>query len=139
MPHRAVFAGLITEENGNAVTTAYVGASPHYIVNDAGFLRHIPAEKIDRQVLKALQANVLANRTVVVEGMLQFMGQADIFTKAAVESALNNMDENMEQVLQFGLPEETRAWLGLMGFRVVIDLHGDIVDLHLPEGSTFAD
>jgi hypothetical protein len=43
------------------------------------------------------------------------------------------MDENIEQLLQTGLPEEARSWLGLMGFRVIIDVHGEVVDLNFPE------
>ena len=42
------------------------------------------------------------------------------------------MGEQMERLLDVGLPEEARQWLGLMGIRVVIDVHGDVVDFEMP-------
>ena len=42
------------------------------------------------------------------------------------------MDENMEQLLNTGLPEETRQWLGLMGFRVIVNVHGEVVHIDMP-------
>ena len=102
------------------------------MVDDDGFLRHIPSEDVDRQVLATLQESVLANREAVVDGMLSYLGQDDLFTKAAIEASLGQMDEQMQQLLNVGLPEEARQWLGLMGFRVVIDVHGEIVDLEMP-------
>lgn len=35
-------------------------------------------------------------------------------------------------ILQTGLPEDTRAYLGMMGFKVVIDIHGGIIDIVQP-------
>lgn len=137
MTKKAIFAGLVFDEADNPIEVVQVGESPHYVVNDAGFLRHIPAEEVDRQVLILMKEGVLSNRESVVDGMLQFMGKDDLFTKAAVETSISQMDENMEALSQMGLPEETRSWLGLMGFRIVIDIHGEIVNLELP--GTIAD
>ncbi len=33
-----------------------------------------------------------------------------------MESSLGQMGEQMQQLLNVGLPEEARQWLGLMGF-----------------------
>lgn len=130
----AIFEGLIVDERDRPVYVKLVGSAPHYVVDDDGFLRHIPAEQVDREVLRVLQAGVEAHRELVVEGMLEMMNQDDLFTKAAVESAINQMDENFDKLMQVGLPEETRSWLGLMGFRIIIDIHGDIVDVEMPGG-----
>ncbi|MGC9348033.1 MAG: hypothetical protein ACP5JG_07845 [Anaerolineae bacterium] len=132
MARVAVFAGLVVDENDQPVEVAHLGQEAYYVVDDAGFLRHVPSEQVDRQVLKTMQENVLANREAVVEGMLDYLGKDDLFTKAAVESSIGQMGEQMQQLLNVGLPEEARQWLGLMGFRVVIDVHGDVVDLEMP-------
>ncbi len=132
MARVAVFAGLIVDENDNVVDVAYVGGVPHYVVDDAGFLRHIPSEKIDRHVLSVMQEGVLENREVVVQGMLQFLGKDDLFTKAAVDASIGQMPENVKALLDAGLPEDARQWLGLMGLRVVINIHGDVVDVVMP-------
>ena len=132
MARVAVFSGLIVDEADNPVEVSYIGGVPHYVVNDAGFLRHIPSEKVDRQVLSVMQEGVLENREAVVQGMLQFLGKDDLFTKAAVDASIGQMPENINALLDNGLPEDARQWLGLMGLRIVIDIHGDVIDVIMP-------
>jgi hypothetical protein len=132
--HYAIFEGLVVDETDRATMVAYIGDQPHYVVDDAGFLRHIPAAKVDRQVIGAMQEGVLQNKEAVVTGMLQYLGKDDLFTKAAIETAISQMDANIEQLVATGMPAETRQWLGLMGFKVVIDLHGEVVALNMPGG-----
>lgn len=133
MARAAVFSGLVVDEADNAVDVVHLGGDAYYVIDDAGFERHILSEVVDRQVLRVLEEQVLSHRELVVESMLDFLQKDDLFTKAAIEASVDQMDENVEQLLQTGLPEEARAWLGLMGFRVTIDVHGDVVDLHFPE------
>jgi len=63
--------------------------------------------------------------------MLRMIGQEDLFTKAMVDSTLRNLD--VEQLLDHQLPADVRQWLGVVGFRVVIDRHGEIVRMDMPE------
>ncbi len=133
MARAAVFSGLVVDEADNAVDVVHLGGDAYYVIDDAGFERHILSEVVDWQVLRVLEEQVLSHRELVVESMLDFLQKDDLFTKAAIEASVDQMDENVEQLLQTGLPEEARAWLGLMGFRVTIDVHGDVVDLHFPE------
>jgi hypothetical protein len=132
MSRVAVFAGLVVDEYDNPVDVVYVGSIPHYVVDDDGFLRHILAEQVDRQVLSSMQENVMENREAIIAGMLEYLGKEDLFTKAAIEMSLGQMDENMEQLLNIGIPEETRQWLGLMGFRVVVNVHGEVIHIDMP-------
>ena len=132
MSRVAVFSGLVVDESDNPVNVVFVGNNPHYVVNDDGFLRHIMAEQVDRQVLSVMQENVTDNKEAIVAGMLEYLGKEDLFTKAAIEMSLGKMDENMEQLLNIGIPEETRQWLGLMGFRVVVNVHGEVVHIDMP-------
>ena len=55
MTKKALFSGLVIDENDQVVETAYVGEEPCYVVDDAGFLRHVPAEQIDLQVLESMK------------------------------------------------------------------------------------
>ena len=102
MARVAVFEGLVADEADNAVNVTYIGGVPHYVVNDAGFLRHIPSEGIDQHVLNVIQEEVLQNREAVVQGMLQFLGKDDLFTKAAIEASLGQMPENIKTLLNTG-------------------------------------
>lgn len=125
-PHRtAIFEGLVFDQQERPLEVVRLGDEPYYVIDDAGFRRHVEAAYIDRQVLQAMQAQIDENKEAVEEGMLRMLGQADLFTKAAVDSSLSRID----RLLQNGLPLEARQWLGLMGFRVVVDLHGDVAGI----------
>ena len=126
VPHRtAIFEGLVFDQQEHPLEVVHLGDEPYYVIDDAGFRRHVEAAYIDRQVLQAMQAQIDENKEAVQEGMLRMLGQADLFTKAAVDSSLSRID----RLLQNGLPVEARQWLGLMGFRVVVDLHGDVASI----------
>ena len=127
--HRqALFEGLVYDEDGNPADTAYIGSEPHYIVMDGDFKRHIPAETIDRQVVEWIQGQALANKELVSEQIMKMMGQEDLLTKAMIDSSLGNMDKMMDQ----GLPPDARMMLGMMGFKVIINVHGELVNLETP-------
>jgi hypothetical protein len=51
---RPLFEGLLIDEKDNPVTVTQVGDEPCYVVDDAGFLRHIPTPDVDRQVLEVM-------------------------------------------------------------------------------------
>jgi hypothetical protein len=45
---------------------------------------------------------------------------------------LKNLDKQFEVIMKTGIPEEGRAYLGMMGFRVVINIHGEVVRIDQP-------
>jgi len=130
MAKSAMFEGLVVDQRGNPAPVKLVGEDACYVVDDDGFLRHIDAAKVDRQVLAFIKGQVDANRDIAVDGVMQMMGQDDLFTKAAVESSIDKMDNNVGQVI----PPEARQWLGMLGFRIVIDEQGQVVNIELPAG-----
>jgi hypothetical protein len=75
---------------------------------------------------------IQGHESLISEGTMKMIGQEDIFTKAMIETSLKNMDAQFDALLEQGLPEEARAWLGMIGFRVVIDIHGDVVRIEQP-------
>lgn len=132
MPKKAVFAGLVFDEHDNPVESTYVGDEPCYIVDDDGFKRHIPTEHVDMQVLKAMQELIEGHEDLLSEQAAKMLGQDDIFSRAMIESQLKQMDQQFEQLLETGIPEETRAYMGMTGFRIKIDVHGDIIEIEQP-------
>jgi hypothetical protein len=124
----AVFEGLVVDEQDRPLQVATIGGEAQYVIDDNGFLRHIDAEVIDRQVIEAIQAQVNANKDMVEEGIMKMIGQDDLFTKAALDVSIKNMD----QVLERGMPQDARQWLGMMGLRIVVDLHGQVVEMKWP-------
>ena len=39
---------------------------------------------------------------------------------------------NIDQVMEHGLPDDARTMLGMMGFKIVVNVHGEVVDLEMP-------
>lgn len=129
---KQLFAGLVFDESGRPAESAYVGEDPCYVVDDSGFRRHIPSEQVDRQVLANMQELIKGSEDLVSEQAAKMIGQEDPFSVAAITHQLKNMDKQFDQMLQVGFPEETRAYLGMMGFKVVINYHGDVVSVEQP-------
>ncbi len=129
---KALFEGLVIDEDGNLATVAYVGEEPCYVVNDAGFYRHIPSEQVDRQVLKLMGEQIEGNEEAISEQTAKMLGQEDIFTRAMLLNQLKQMDQQFDALLQTGIPEDARAYMGMMGFKIVINLHGEIVRVDQP-------
>ncbi len=132
MAKQALFSGLLVDEYDNPVDTTLVGEEAFYVVNDAGFLRHVASEQVDRQVLGKMGEMLEGHEEELSEQAAKMMGQDDIFTRAAIEKQLENLDEQFNKVLETGLPEASRAYLGMSGFKVRINLHGEVLDVLQP-------
>jgi hypothetical protein len=132
MMTKALFDGLVSDENGNAVSVAYVGDEPTYVVVEDGFKYHVDARKVDEAVLAVFRDQVKDNEDLVSDGVMKMMGKDDLFTKAAVSSTMKNIDKNFAQLFESGIPEQARQYLGMLGFRVTINRHGDVVNINMP-------
>ncbi|MFQ5921846.1 MAG: hypothetical protein ACE5M4_03315 [Anaerolineales bacterium] len=132
MAKQALFSGLVADESGNPVDVAYVGGESFYVIDDDGFKRHIETEAVDRQVLEQFGEYIRGNEDLISEGTMKAIGQADIFTKAIIDNSLRDLDKQFEQLLQSGLPDELRAWMGMLGFRVRINMQGNVVEIKQP-------
>lgn len=129
-PRRALFADLVLNEAGQPAKVVAVGGVPHYAVPDGDFLRHVEAEYIDHQIIAALQERIRQIRDIVAEGVVQMLGEEDLFTRASVEHAI----ENMDTILKSGHVDvdELRTAMWMVGFRATVNQHGDVVHLELP-------
>ena len=129
---KQLFAGLVFDESNRPAESAYVGDEPCYVVDDAGFRRHIPSEQVDKQVFAQITELIKGSEDLVSEQTAKMIGQEDPFSVAAIANQLKNMDKQFDQMLQVGLPEEARAYLGMLGFKVIIDYHGDVISVEQP-------
>jgi hypothetical protein len=132
MTKQAIFSGLIFNENNNQVAVTYVGDEPCYVVDDGGFLRHIPAEQVDRQVFDYMQNQIKGHEDLISEETAKMMGQGDIFTKAIIQNQLKNINQQFDALANTGIPENGRVYLGMMGFRIVINVHGEVLEVIQP-------
>ncbi len=132
MASAAMFGGLVFDEEGRPLEVAYVGDQACYVVLDDDFRRHIDAGQVDLAVLHFLRGQVEEHRDLAVDQMMGMLGKDDLFTKVAVESAINNIDATVGQPL----PEEARQWMGMLGFRIVVDFHGHVVDITMPAATS---
>jgi hypothetical protein len=127
---KALFADLIFSEEGQPAKAVYIGDVPHYAVPDGDFLRHVEAERVDRQVLELMKERILPMKDAIIEGMIQMIGQENLFTRPAIESAIENMDRILEA--DNVDVDELRTALWMTGFRATVDVHGEVVDMEMP-------
>lgn len=132
MAHNALFSGLVIDEGERPVQVTHIGGEAFYVVDDDGFHRHIPSEQVDLQVLGFIKEMIEGHEELISEETMKMLGQEDIFTKAMIESSLKNVDEQFAEVIARGIPEGAKAWLGMLGFQVVIDIHGEVVRVVQP-------
>ena len=128
----SLFAGLVMDEKDQVVYVAHIGNEAMYVVNDAGFHRHIQSEYVDRQVLALMKDQITGHEDLISEQTAKMLGQDDIFSRAIIDNQLKNIDQQLEQLLKTGIPEAGRAYMGMMGFKVVINFHGDVIRLDQP-------
>lgn len=130
MARQALFEGLVFDEHDNAVATSIVGNEATYVVDDDGFHRHVDAEVIDREVLAFFLTQLQENKDLAVEQTMKMLGQDDLLTKAAIDAQLRNID--MEQIIAQGIPAQAREMMGFLGFRIIVNVHGDVLRLDQP-------
>jgi hypothetical protein len=132
MANKPLFEGLVFDEFDQPVEVTYVGNEPCYVVDDAGFRRHIPTEQVDRQVLEHMQELIEGHEGIISDQAAKMLGQEDIFSRAFIESQLKNIDNQFDTLFETGIPEEGRAYMGMMGFRITINVHGEVLDINQP-------
>ena len=135
MSNQPLFTGLISDENDSPVGTAFIGSEPCYVVDDHGFKRHIPSIEVDRQVLRLMMGQVHGNEEIIAEQTAKMLGQEDIFTKAMIQNQLKHIETQIETILETGIPEGGLAYMGMMGFKVIINIHGEVIRVDQPAAS----
>jgi hypothetical protein len=139
MAAQPLFKGLVVDENDDVVDTGFIGNEPCYVINDSGFRRHIPSSDVDRQVLTSMIEMIKGNEELFSEQTAKMLNSDDIFTRAIIQNQLKQIDQQIEKVLETGIPEEGRAYMGMMGFRIIINRHGEIVRIDQPGRMTGED
>ena len=132
MPKHAVFEGLVFDENNSPTEVVYIGEEPCYVVNDQGFRRHVPSTQVDSQVLEAIAKSIEGHEDLLSEQTAKMMGSEDPFSVALIESQIKNVSRQFDQIMEVGINEDLRAYLGMMGFRIRINVHGELIELFQP-------
>jgi hypothetical protein len=131
-PREPFFSGLVFNELGEPVESTTVGDEPFYAISDGDFKRHVEAAQVDRQVLIQMKEVILGMKDMVLDSVLQMIGSDDPFTRAAIENNLENMERILDMEEQAPNLEDMRLWLWMTGFRVTVDVHGEVLQVELP-------
>jgi hypothetical protein len=127
-----LFAGLVFLEDGRRLETATVGGDPFYVLDDDGFRRHVRARAVDETVLRDIWGLMHGHEQEVAEQAARMTGQEDIFSRAVIQQQLEHPERQIEQILHQEIPEDVRLWLGMMGLRIIVNYHGEVVRIEQP-------
>ena len=75
---------------------------------------------------------VEGNEGLLAEQGAKMLGQDDPFSRAMLESQFKNIQDQFNRILESGIPEEGRAYMGMLGFKVRINLHGEVLEIIQP-------
>ncbi len=125
----AAFEHLVYDPAGQPVPVKKIGGNDFYVVGEDGFDYHIAAGKVDSAVWNTLRSHFQKAKEDHLPAALAAMGVEDPFTLAAYEAAIDNIG-TADTV---AIAPEHKNMLALMGFRIVIDYHGDVQDVVMPE------
>ncbi len=129
MSRQVLFAGLVFDEDDRPLAVGSIGSEPAYIIDDSGFHRYVPSEQIDRVVLNEMKKLVQGNEGLLSAQAAKMIGAEDPFSKAMIETQLKNIDQQFEMLFEVGIPEEMRAYLGMIGFKVIVNYHGEVLEV----------
>lgn len=132
MAKKAVFENLVFDEKDRPVLVTLIGEECCYVIDDDGFKRHVSSEQVDRQVFEEIKGYITGNEDFLSEQAAKMMGQDDIFSKALISNQLKQIEKQFDALLSVGIPEETRAYMGMVGFRIRVNVHGEVIDIEQP-------
>jgi hypothetical protein len=132
MTMEPLFLGLVFSEDEKPLAATQVGEAPCYILDDAGFRRHIRARDLDESILRWLWEQIRGHEQELAEQAARMTGQEDIFSRAVLRNSLAHPEASIEEIFRHGLPEETRMWMGMMGFRAIVNVHGELLRVEQP-------
>jgi hypothetical protein len=127
-----LFSGLVFLEDGRRLETSVVGDDAFYVLDDGGFRRHMRARDIDAEVLRQIWGLMKGHEREVADQAARMTGQEDIFSRAVIQQHLQHPEEQIDQILEQQMPEDVRLWLGMMGLRIIVDYHGEVVRIDQP-------
>ena len=125
---QALFGGLISNEFDEPVEVTIIGGEAFYVIPDEGFRRHVEAVTVDDAVLAQIKEQIDGSQDLIIQGVLDYIGQDDLFTKASVDLALRNFEEGFRSAD----PEQWKPWLGALGLKVIVNVHGQVVRIEYP-------
>ncbi|MBQ6343829.1 MAG: hypothetical protein IJI41_11945 [Anaerolineaceae bacterium] len=132
MSTQAFFSGLVYDENNNLLETTTIGNESFYIVDDCGFKRHIESREVDEKIFHLFTDQIDGNEEYLANAAANMTGKTDLFSMAMFKNQLLNIDKEIDTMLKQSPPPGLTEFLGMSGFKINIDLHGNIVQVNMP-------
>lgn len=132
MANQAFFSGLVYDENNNLIETSTIGNEAFYVVDDYGFKRHIESRELDEKIFHLFTDQIDGNEEYLANAAANMTGKTDLFSMAMFKNQLLNIDKEIDSMLRQAPPPGLTEFLGMAGFKVNIDLHGNIVNVNMP-------
>ncbi len=132
MANQAFFKGLVFDENNEMLETVQIGNEAFYIFDDAGFKRHIDSQEVDEKIVRLFTDQISGKEDFLANEAANMLGKTDLFSMAMLKNQLKNIDREIDAMFRQGPPPGLAEYMGMNGFKVNIDMHGNIVNVNMP-------
>ena len=132
MANQAFFTGLLYDENENLIKSVTIGNEAFYVVDDCGFKRHIDSREVDEKIVRLFTDQINGNEEYLANAAANMTGKNDLFSMVMFKNSLKNIDKEIEAMFRQGPPPGLAEFLGMSGFKVNIDIHGNITNVNMP-------
>lgn len=135
MAQHPLFPGLIFDENDQPLETETVGQESFYIVDDNGFRRYVPSADIDRQIWEIFTKGVEGNEDLLSTKTAEMIGKDDLLTVAMIKSAMKDFGNQLDELMRVGIPKDALKMFGMLGYKFVVNVHGELIHINTPSES----
>ncbi len=132
MANQAFFKGLVFDEKNEPLETVNIGSDSYYIFDDDGFKRHIDSREVDEKIVRLFTDQISGNEDFLANQAANMMGKTDLFSMALLKNQLKNIDKEIDAMFRQGPPPGLAEFMGMQGFKVNIDMHGNIINVNMP-------
>jgi thiamine pyrophosphokinase len=79
-----------------------------------------------------MSEGIEGNEDFLSEQTAKLLGQDDIFSIAVIRNQFENRDKQFSELQEKGLPYDLRMYMTMVGFQVVVNHRGEVMEVKQP-------
>ena len=63
------------------------------------------------------------------------IGKDDLLTVAMIKSAMKDFGNQLDELMRVGIPKDALKMFGMLGYKFVVNVHGEFIHINTPSES----